>query len=428
MVLSCPSRVAVFVLCLLHGILPAQSEGTDDWNAPLVSLHTSGSYVFASNRVGIFRAELETRQWQQLSLPSGVPLGGKFGDVPEGSEILLYIASRSFGSPVGENNYGLYLSPDAGATWSLISKDGRYGAAILLPNGSLFAAKSMGSFSQIRSSVHVSKDMGRSWRDITGKTGYVGAIFPDPDHPGQICLRVESRVLQADDEQYHWKSMHRREWHPEHAQTTRFFSRSFSTQTSLYVLQATLNNYFHYEFANRASIPALDLKTDASRISVTQGQPVLVPITIRFLQDLRVYHWLWEQRSPSFEDSPEPTLKTVKLLDSPSSNDLWGIRIDFDGQRTAKQSRSSELVDNSKDRDATQQQILESATWNDITLSATTPYRRRLDLSRLHDFSRPGTYTVQLTYDNYGVAERSKGYWVGSFSSPVFEVVVGEKK
>jgi hypothetical protein len=270
--------------------------------------------------------------------------------------------------------------------------------------------------------------MGRSWRDITGKTGYVGAIFPDPDHPGQICLRVESRVLQADDEQYHWKSMHRREWHPEHAQTTRFFSRSFSTQTSLYVLQATLNNYFHYEFANRASIPALDLKTDASRISVTQGQPVLVPITIRFLQDLRVYHWLWEQRSPSFEDSPEPTLKTVKLLDSPSSNDLWGIRIDFDGQRTAKQSRSSELVDNSKDRDATQQQILESATWNDITLSATTPYRRRLDLSRLHDFSRPGTYTVQLTYDNYGVAERSKGYWVGSFSSPVFEVVVGEKK
>jgi hypothetical protein len=303
MVLSCPSRVAVFVLCLLHGILPAQSEGTDDWNAPLVSLHTSGSYVFASNRVGIFRAELETRQWQQLSLPSGVPLGGKFGDVPEGSEILLYIASRSFGSPVGENNYGLYLSPDAGATWSLISKDGRYGAAILLPNGSLFAAKSMGSFSQIRSSVHVSKDMGRSWRDITGKTGYVGAIFPDPDHPGQICLRVESRVLQADDEQYHWKSMHRREWHPEHAQTTRFFSRSFSTQTSLYVLQATLNNYFHYEFANRASIPALDLKTDASRISVTQGQPVLVPITIRFLQDLRVYHWLWQQRSPSFEDS-----------------------------------------------------------------------------------------------------------------------------
>lgn len=427
MSLSRIGRVLLFVLFWLPRIVAAQSEGTDDWNAPLISLHIAGSQVFASNNTGIFRAELKTRQWQKLHLPDDIPLGGKFGDVPEVSGMMLYFASRAVGAPVGGFNYGLYLSPDAGATWSLISRDGRYGAAVLLPNGYLFAAKSLGSFSQIKGSIHVSQDMGRTWRDITGNSGNVNVIFPDPDHPSQICMGVDSTILQADDEQYDWKRIRKREWHPEFAQTTRFFSRRHHSQTSLYMLQATLNNYFQHSFDDQVWIPALDLTTDLPRVSFTQGQSVTVPITIRFLEDLRVYRWHREHHSPSFRNSPETLSTVVRLLDSPTSNDLWGIRIDFHGERTAKSANATELGYNSRDREATRRQILDSATWNEISLTASTPYRRDLDLSRLYDFSRPGTYTVQLNYDNSWVAERQKGHWIGGFSSPVFEIEITEK-
>lgn len=428
MSLSHVRRVGLFVLFFLPRIVTAQSDGTDDWNAPLISLHIAGSQVFASNTIGIFRAELETRQWQKLNLPDDIPLGGRFGDVPEGSGMLLYLASREFSPSDSEGTCGLYLSPDAGATWSLISSESNYSAALLLPNGYLFAVKRLKSTSRTRSTVHVSQDLGRTWRDITGKSGNVTAIFPDPDHPSQICLgasSVRAYVLHADDEQYDWTWTRAWEWHPEYAQTTRFFSRGLHSQTLLYILQATLNNYFHYGFDDRVCIDALDLAADRPRISVGQGQPVLVPVTIRFLEDLRVKRWHREDQT--FPNSPEVTSTTVTLLDSPTSSDLWGIRVDFRGERTAKSANATELFDNSRDRDATRRQILDSATWNEISLTASTPYRRELDLNRLHDFSKPGTYTVQLSYDNSGVADRNKGHWIGGFSSPVFEVEITEK-
>ena len=51
-------------------------------------------------------------------------------------------------------------------------------------------------------------------------------------------------------------------------------------------------------------------------------------------------------------------------------------------------------------------------------------YKRTSNLSEMCDFSKPGTYRVQLIYDNTRIADKDKGAWVGLFSGPVFEINV----
>lgn len=50
------------------------------------------------------------------------------------------------------------------------------------------------------------------------------------------------------------------------------------------------------------------------------------------------------------------------------------------------------------------------------------PYRRSLDLSKLHDFSEPGDYRVQIVYDNVGLTLRANGEWGGHFAGPVMSI------
>ena len=132
---------------------------------------------------------------------------------------------------------------------------------------------------------------------------------------------------------------------------------------------------------------------------------------------------------PHLQDTTlEPTPTTVTLIDSPSSCGLWGIRVDFQGQRTAKPAKASDDAYHAKDRETVRPRLLHETTWNDISLTSSTPYHRKIDLTRLHEFAAKGTYRVQLTYDNGWLADRDKGHWIGSFSSPVFEVVVGDPR
>jgi hypothetical protein len=57
-------------------------------------------------------------------------------------------------------------------------------------------------------------------------------------------------------------------------------------------------------------------------------------------------------------------------------------------------------------------------------LSPSSPYEREIDLSRLADFSRPGEYRVQILYDSGGHPEQDQSVWDGSFTRPVFTVVI----
>jgi len=428
-----PFRHVAFALSVaISGVVAAaEPEATSNMNAPVVSVVRQETDVFASNKAGVFRANLESRQWRKLDLPAGMPLGGRFAKVPNESAMVLYVASNSFGRSAAEGKYGVYASSDAGETWSLLSENDDYGSVLLLPNGSLFAVTNPLNLNG-PSHVHLSKDMGKTWRDITGKSfGSVFDLFPDPDHPNQVCLRVSSTrgyILQAGDERYLWNATRDWEWHPERFRTTEFFQRGYSTQTTLYMLAATLNNYFQYDFGDRTAIPSFELSSDESRIAVAPGREVVVPITIRFREDDAYRGWLWEERRATGFRNPEPTPTTVTLIDSPSSYALWGIRVEFQGQRTAKRARASDDIYRAQDRDAVRQRLLSETNWNEIPLTSSLPYRRQLDLTRLHDFAAKGTYRVQLTYDNSWLADRDTGHWVGTFSSPVFEVIVGESK
>ena len=300
-------HVAFALSVAIPGVVSAaQPEAITHWNAPFVSVLRQKTDVFASNKVGVFRANLESRQWHKLDLPVSMPLGGRFAKVPTESAMILYVASGRFDGSASEGTYGVYSSRDAGETWSLLSENDDYGAVLLLPNGSLFAVTNPGNFNG-PSRVHVSRDMGKTWQDITGESfGGVFDIFPDPDHPNQVCLKLSSireYILQADDERYLWKGTRAWGWHAELFRTTEFFERGYSTQTTGYMLGATLNNYFQYDFGDCAAIPSFDLSPDEPQIVVAQGQAIVVPITIRFHEDAALRRWFWEdRRTNGFKD------------------------------------------------------------------------------------------------------------------------------
>ncbi len=422
--------IAVSLGLALTAIAAAeQPEAARQANAPLISVARRTTEVFASNKYGVFRANLESRQWGQLKLPAGMPLGGRFAKSPTESTILLYVASNRSGGSGGEEQYGVYASRDSGESWNLQSERVDYGPVLLLPNESLFAITNpLGNYGDGPNHILQSKDMGKTWQDITGKRfGWIHGVFPDPDHPNQVCLNVFNNIrgiiLQADDNRYDGKANHEWIWNSERSRTTDFFNRHYSRRPNL---SATLNNYFQYDFGDREAIPSLDLSTDEPRITVAKGMAVEVPITIRFYEDAAARRWRLEQRPARDPRGLEPT--PTALIDSPSSWGLWGIRVEFQGQRTAKSAKVTDDINRAKDREAVRQRILGDTTWNVIPVTTTRPYRRKVDLSQLHDFTAPGTYKVQLTYDNHSLADRNKGHWVGSFSSPVFEVVVGNSK
>lgn len=383
----------------------AEQQVANDMDAPFVSVLRHKTNVFASNKEGLFRADLESRQWRKLRLPVGMPLGGRFGEVPKESSTLIYVVSDRFGRSLREGTHGIYASRDSGETWSLLSKHHDYGPVLLLPSGSLFAVTNPSS-SRGPTQIHMSKDMGATWRNISGKSGGVFGIFPDPDHPNQICLRIScirEYILQADDERYRWNWIVGLKWHHERLSSKEFFARSYSYSfRAPPTLSATLRNYFEYDFGDRAKILAIDLSLDEPRINVAQGEGIVVPITIQLLGD---------------------TASRVKLIDSRSSSAAWGIRVEYQGQRIATPAKGHDFY-RAKDRDAMRQRLRSETTWTDISLTKENPYRRKLDIAQLHDFSAKGTYRVQLTYDDRWLAGADSGHWLGQFKSPVFQVVV----
>ena len=59
-----------------------------------------------------------------------------------------------------------------------------------------------------------------------------------------------------------------------------------------------------------------------------------------------------------------------------------------------------------------------------VALSAANPYHRTLDITTLHDFSKPGDYRIQIVYDNVGLAEKGSKEWEGSFPGPVLTIEI----
>ena len=277
------------------------------------------------------------------------------------------------------------------------------------------------------SRVHQSNDIGQTWSDITGDSfGMILDVFPDPDHPELVCLRVNSirgYVMQAEDQDYHWNPIVEWEWHPEVRQTTGFFDGLYTTQTTAHTLVASMENYFDYDFGVETSLCAFEISPVRKRFEFGAGEPVSIPLTLAFRENLPVQSVYRRQRG---SEGPEPTPAVIRMLDDSESIDMWGMRIEFDDQREAKRTDACESVYNSRQREEARAAVRAQDRWQVFALSAAEPYQRTVDLSGLHSFSRPGTYRVQLFYDNGWVAERARGEWIGSFTSSVFEVVITE--
>ena len=70
---------------------PTQEEA----DLPFTDVLRRQADVFALNSAGLFCAELAAKKWRKLSLPEQMPLGGRFGEVPEGSPSILILPQRN---------------------------------------------------------------------------------------------------------------------------------------------------------------------------------------------------------------------------------------------------------------------------------------------------------------------------------------------
>ena len=229
------------------------------------------------------------------------------------------------------------------------------------------------------------------------------------------------------------------DWHPERAEKVPF-GRSYSTSASrnpLYMFSATLRNYFEHDFGNKTQIPAIDLRADQERFTFRSGERVVVPITVRFLEDMRVREWRRKQGQTTGELKPI----VEGIIDHPTNLGLWGVRVELLGERAFKQPAISAAFDQISERDfaarirgepgfqAEEEKKLVAAFesepgWSSVEFSAAVPYQRMLDIGSIYDFTQPGDYRVQIDYESTRRANRSKGEWVGSFSSPVFGIKI----
>jgi hypothetical protein len=365
-----------------------------------------------------------------------MPPDGRFAGLPETSTLVIYIASRSEFDrkpPLPGARYGLYLSRDDGATWELVTERDDVGPAQLLSDGGLFAIT--GYHHPINGGDRLlrSADLGKTWRDISGDWHVrLLGLEPDPDHPGLVRLHgwaIRSFIIVADDTNYRWKTF--RKFDPA-APKPAFFRRDGSSTNRFYLYQATLSNYFGYDFGNSTSVHAMEVVPQKPRFEFARGAPVVVPIRVVLHYDPDRAQAEWRKAGADGHDLPKPTPPTEKFADEPGSSAFWGLRVETpDGSRVEKYPSGRSVVTTKGQtlpdgKSATTTSQPPRRPYQVFTLSPSAPYERTLDLGRIHDFSNPGTYRVQVIYSSGAHLDREKGEWDGRFTSPVFTVVVRE--
>jgi len=384
--------------------------------------------VFASNTAGLYRAELPGKTWKQLPLPDSMPVNGYFADQPINSNLVLYYAPEEITTKTTDTKTtvnGLYMSRDDGRTWKLISSNNDYSRVFLHSNGALFAVIDAYNFKG-PARVLMSKDLGESWRDITGKIfGEIYAIFADPDHPELICLGgsdMRGYIFQATDENYEWKATRELEWWPKHQTEEGFLSRGYSTTTTLYMLQATLLNYFAHDFGQRVTLPGFDIAPQERAYEFSKAQAKVIQVSIPFLTEPHVMKALEKELQKS---GRQRRSTKIILIDQKDGLGLWGLKVvSPDGKQTDIQPSISKSVYESKDREAIKQQLRETGGFQAHEIPYGEPYKRLIDLSKLYDFTGPGLYKVQLVYDSMWLADPGQDEWPGSFTSQVFTVTI----
>lgn len=397
--------------------------GLSRQSSPFRSVLIREADVFASNKEGLFRAAKADQQWRRLSIPERMPTNGFFVMQPENkTEILYFIPGVEDGNQRVKNEFtakvhGLYSSRDNGANWQLLNREYDF-RHVHLHNSVLYAIVEMqfeiestpppgGKPTEQKKSrrfgisqrILMSRDAGRSWREITGSLAkgiQLFGIFPDPDHSNLICVNAwgtRGYVLQAPDENYHWEMLAENVWREAHDSEETFFARAYGTQSTLYMHRATPQNYFQYNFGADVDLPAFTIVPEQPTYTFPRDGEKTIRATITFL----------------------PVGPTVKLLDIDDGLHCWSLRVmDAQGHRFATTQPSAFT--------AAGQPATTQYQFHDV--SSKQRYTRAIDLGTLFPFAEPGVYQAQLVYDNKRMADRMKGKWSGFFSGQVFTVTI----
>lgn len=428
----------VIALALVSSLSGSTGPTPDEADTPLTAVTKRASYVFASTPHGLYRASLETKRWERLKTPPEMPPDGTFAAQPGPSPLVIYVAMRSQldRQPRPGSRYGLYLSHDHGATWELASERDDFGATLLLPGGALFAVVGDDGVNHGDRLLR-SPDLGKTWRDITGTaSGQFMGLGPDRDRPGLVRIHARSTIRSftfvADDEKYQWRMERGEKRKPGRRPSDEFFSRGSSSTIRLSLYQATLSNYFGYDFGNQKTVPALEVVPLKTRFEFARGRRVAVPIRVVLHADLDAALARWRKSAAAGHPSPKPIPATEKFADQPGGIDFWGLRVESadDQVETYPEGRrmvtTTTTVSTDGKSSATSTQQPERVKYQVFKLSPSSPYEREIDLGRLADFTKPGEYRVQILYDSGGHPVRENDEWDGSFTSPVFTVVVRE--
>jgi photosystem II stability/assembly factor-like uncharacterized protein len=133
---------------------------------------------------GLYRSRDGAEQWERITLPAGV--NGPNGlAIDQEDPQRLYLAVWGRNTPQGAVDGGIYMSKDGGRSWrNVLARDQHVYDITSNPRDShtLYA-------SGFESSAWRSKDRGETWQRIRGfnfKWGH--RVIPDPQHPGMIYI------------------------------------------------------------------------------------------------------------------------------------------------------------------------------------------------------------------------------------------------
>ena len=301
---------AAIALCVCAGESRAAAPGPNP--AELInSVLGRQDAVFVSCPKGLYRASTTGKKWIPLKVEDRIPPNGLFAETAPAVSSIYYYTPRI---PKDKTRtFGLYRADPSGDKWELLSAEYNFKYVYVHQDKTIYGiveiTEERDGQTIYYDRILRSTDSGKHWEDISHDTGLgveLAGIFQDPDHKELVCLWASTArllVMQADDKSYKWKSTAEWGWRRNHAPKDSFFADKYATSTIAFMLHATLSNYFDYPFGNRAEISSFKI-TVGGRREFKQKEPIVVPITITFLNE--------------YDDS-------VEMLDTDHGYACWGL-------------------------------------------------------------------------------------------------------
>ncbi|HWB58703.1 MAG TPA: hypothetical protein VG733_04390 [Chthoniobacteraceae bacterium] len=392
----------------------------------------------ASTQTGLYQGSITEKAWHKLDALAEMEPGGMFIQQDAAAPVIAYYLPWRLYTAITDlpatpaMPSELFVSKDGGKTWAQTSKDGRLTSVYIHPTGVFLSTQETTppprvtklsdlDFAQT-SGVFVSKDFGATWNDVSGnlpsKTIF-NRFIRDPLHPDKIAvlgygsgaqLMNETKhkgpdLYEADEGVYQWKEessesvfdmmdkIHQHEAPWQYGQADQYNI----------IVNPDLTNFFDPAFLDRDPdikrelsgpyVFAFQLEMEKTVYTFRRDEPKIIPVKVEFLAQ-----------------HPKG-----KLLDEKDEAAFWRIGMVSYGGQGGYEPRSLQSPGRREKTGVT----LRGGGLETITLDPAHPYERKIDLAKLHDFSKPGVYRFQLYH-----TDASQVAWGGSFGSPVIDVTI----